>query len=185
MRVGNYRIINYLDDFIVISDTFESCQQVQSELIHLLISLGFSISWKKCTSPSQVTRYLGIDINSCDMTLSLLSDKLEKLSSELNIYGNRRRATKHQLQRLCGILSHCAKVVKGERTFPRRVIDLLKRLEEGNPRIHLSSEFRKDLKWWIDFASLFNEVSCCIEYNYGKGPQLFTDASQLGYGIHW
>ena len=88
MRGGNYRIINYLDDFIVILDTFESCQQVQSELIHLLISLGFIISWKKCTSQSQVTRFLGIDINSCNMTLSLPSDKLEKLSSELNLYGN-------------------------------------------------------------------------------------------------
>ena len=43
-----FRIINYLDDFMVIGDSFESCQHAQ---IGLLISLGFEVSWKRCTSP--------------------------------------------------------------------------------------------------------------------------------------
>ena len=177
-RRGDYRMINYLDDFIVIGKDFNSCQQAQMELISLLISLGFQISWKKCSSPSTLTRYLGIDV-----TMSLPKDKLSKLHSELLFFKDRRRATKHQLQRLCRILSHCAKVVKGARTFSRRVIDLLKGLSEGNPRVSLTYEFCQDLEWWSRFASTFNGISYCIEYNYGQGPEMFTDASFSGYGF--
>lgn len=36
------------------------------------------------------------------------------------------RASKRQVQHLCGILAHCAKVVKGGRTFSQQVINLLK-----------------------------------------------------------
>ena len=97
-RRGYTKVTNYLDDLIVIGDTFESCQWVQKELIHLLISLSFHISLKKCSSPSTNTRYLDIDINSLDMTLSLPSDKLAKLHQGLDFFRGRRRATKRQLQ---------------------------------------------------------------------------------------
>ena len=182
-RRGYMRIVNYLDDFIVLGDSFKACQEAQGVLIHLLISLGFYISWKKCTSPSSFTRYLGIDFDSTTMTISLPTDKMEKLHKELEFYDGRRRATKRQLQRLCGILSQCGKVVKGSRTFSRRVIDLLKNLSDGNPRVNLTEGFRKDLIWWKEFSQIFNGTICCISYNFGQGPELFTDASQMGYGI--
>ena len=183
-RRGYHLVVNYVDDFIVLGDSFESCQQAQLELISLLGSLGFQVSWKKCSSPSTITRYLGIDIDSVSMQLSLPEDKLVKLRAELFFFKNKICATKRQLQRLCGILSHCSKVIKGARTFSRRIVDLLKGLGDGNPRICLHAEFQKDMQWWRDFATIFNGVACCISYNYGQGPVLFTDASQTGYGIH-
>ena len=182
-RRGYLKVVNYLDDFIVIGNSFESCQEAQNMLIRLLISLGFYISWRKCTSPNTFTRYLGIDFDSISMTISLPSEKMEKLHQELNFFNGRRRATKRQIQRLCGILSQCGKVVKGARTFSRRVIDLLKGLSDGNPRITLTKGFCDDLEWWKEFSLLFNGTSCCVQYNFGEGPQLFTDASQNGYGI--
>ena len=182
-RRGFHRIVNYLDDFVVIGDTFESCQQAQNELIHLLISLGFYISWKKCTSPSSFTRYLGIDFDTDLMTISLPAGKLDKLHHELTFFESRRRATKRQLQRLCGILSQCARVIKGSRTFSRRIIDMLKNLAEGNPRVNLSQGFREDLLWWRQFAKVFNGTSFCIAYNYGQGPEMYSDSSKTGYGL--
>ena len=182
-RRGFTRIVNYLDDFIVLGSTFEECQQAQTQLISILLSLGFYISWKKCTSPSTITKYLGINFDSIRMELSLPPEKVEKLHSELTFFHGRHRATKRQLQRLAGILSHCAKVVKGARTFSRRIIDLLKGLNDGNPRITLSSDFRLDLEWWEKFAEIFNGTACSIEFNFGQGPELYTDASFSGYGL--
>ena len=180
-RRGYDRVINYLDDFIVIGDSFDQCQEVQQELIQLLGSLGFRVSWKKCSTPSTLTRYLGIIFDSESMKLSLPTDKLEKLHSELNFFKDLTRATKRQLQRLCGILSHCAKMVKGARTFSRRVIDLLKGLGDGNPRIYLSKGFKDDLTWWQKFASTFNGTIFSISYNYGDGICIYTDSSLSGY----
>ena len=72
------------------------------------------------------------------MELSLPKEKVCKLHKELESFEGRKKATKHQIQRLCGVLSHCCKVVKGARTFSHQAIDLLdllKGLEGENPRI--------------------------------------------------
>ena len=182
-RLGYLCVANYLDNFLVYGDTFQSCQAAQQALITLLGDLGFIISWKKCTTASTCVRYLGILRNSEEMSLSLPEDKLHKLHSELQFFTDRNRATKKQLQRLCGIIAHCSKVVRGGRTFSRRIIDLLSGLPDGNPRIRLSSEFKLDMVWWLQFSNTFNGKEFIIFPNEGDGPFVATDASLKGYGI--
>ena len=80
------KVVNYFDDFIVIGDSIDSCQDAQATLINLLISLGFYISWKKCTSPNTLTRYLGIDLDSNSTTISLPPGKMDKLHQEINFF---------------------------------------------------------------------------------------------------
>ena len=182
-RLGFTCVANYLDDFLVFGESFEECQDAQRTLITLLGDLGFIVSWKKCTTPSTCVRYLGIIIDSEEMCLSLPDDKLSKLHSELQFFAKRDRATKKQIQRLCGIIAHCSKVIRGGRTFSRRIIDLLAGLPDGNPRIRLSSNFKSDLDWWIQFAKTFNGKEFIIFPNVGDGPMFSTDASLKGYGL--
>ena len=182
-RLGFSCVANYLDDFLVFGKSFAQCQHAQSTLINLLGDLGFYVSWKKCSSLSTSVRYLGIIINSIEMSLSLPEDKLSKLHTELEFFQGRTRATKKQLQRLCGMISHCAKVVRGGRTFSRRIIDLLSGLGDGNPRIRLSEEFRLDIDWWQNFARQFNGKENIIFPNHGEGFHFETDACLQGYGI--
>ena len=163
--------------------SFQDCQKAQSTLITLLGELGFYVSWKKCASPSKQVRYLGIIIDSVSMCLSLPEDKLVKLTKELEFFRERTRASKKQIQRLCGIIAHCAKVIKGGRTFSRRIIDLLSGLKDGNARIRLSDDFKLDIEWWIQFAKDFNGKEYIIFPNLGDGFVFATDASLQGYGI--
>lgn len=181
-RRGYHGILNYIDDFICFGDSFVHCQEVQMKLINLLIRLGFHISWTKCSSPSKVTKYLGLWFDSTTMQVSLPNDKMEKLEKELRYFHQKERATRHQLQKLCGILSHCARVVHGGRIFTRRMCSLLKGLK-GNKRVRLNKGFKQDLQWWSDFAKTFNGTASIIKYNYGEGPWFATDASAQGYGV--
>ena len=181
-RRGYPNVVNYLDDFMVFGNSWSECQKAQLTLINLLVSLGFEVAWKKCTSPSQQCVYLGIIFDSTTMEISLPEYKLCKLHHELSFFKGRDRATKRQLQRLCGTLAHCSKVVRGGRTFSRRIIDLLCALPDGNPRISLSNEFKLDLQWWTDFAETFNGTACVIVDNYGCGPTIYSDSSLTGYG---
>ena len=48
-------------------------------VINTLRYLGFQISWAKVTPPSQVCRFLGLEIDSNEMEIRLALDKLEKL----------------------------------------------------------------------------------------------------------
>ena len=182
-RLGYKHVINYIDDFLVYGSTYQECQETQTVLIHLLGQLGFYVSWKKCTSPSRRIKYLGIIFYSVTMELSVPEDKLLKLSQEMSFFRDRTRASKRQIQKLCGILSHCSKVIRGGRTFSRRVIDLLKGLPEGNPRIRITSEFRKDLDWWDSFASIFNGKEKVLQQRSTTQPVVYTDSCLKGYGL--
>lgn len=175
-------IANYLDDFILFGSSFEQCQFFQRVLIRLLCSLGFHISWHKCTSPSQTVRYLGIIFDSNRLELRLPLDKLQLLREELLYFRGKRRATRHQLQRLCGLVAHASKLVRGGRTFSRRLIDKLATLTD-NRRVRLGPDFVLDIEWWLQFAYRFNGITKRVLFNSGDGICCYTDASLSGYGM--
>lgn len=158
-RRGIHKIFQNLDDFIVFGDTWQECQRAQKILIHLLISLGFRISWDKCSSPSLEIVYLGVIFDSLRMELRMPPKKLFKLRCELQFFRNKARCTKKQLQKLCGRIAHISKVVKGGRTFSQRLIEKLKGLSLGNPCIRLPREFQCDISWWLNFMDRFNGSS--------------------------
>lgn len=183
IRRGVHRILNYLDDYIIIGDTFEECRDSQQMFIRLLRSLGFGISWKKCSSPCKVVEYLGINFDSTIMESSIPENKMDRLHQEIKFCMHRKRCTKRQLQRLCGIIAHVAKIVRGGRIFSRRLLDKLKGLGEGNPRICLSESFQLDIDWWLGFAHQFNGKSMIPIENSKSQIWLATDSSQIGYGL--
>lgn len=76
----NMLLVNYLDDFIHVSNSFDECLQDQTKLISFLRYLGFQISWTKVSPPSTSPTYLGIIIDSDAMELRLPEGKMEKMS---------------------------------------------------------------------------------------------------------
>lgn len=174
-RRGFTSSLVYLDDFLVLGRDRQECSDAQITLIGILRSLGFYIAWKKCVTPTQSITYLEIEFNSVNMSVSLPKDKMQRLLQEIEFFVDKSRASKRQVQRLCGILAHCAKVVKGGRTFSQRVINLLKGWPVGRKRIRLSTEFKYDIFWWKCFAENFNGKNLMVKFNYGQGPSFYTD----------
>lgn len=82
-RKGYDLIIVYLDDFLIISESKEVCAEALNILIQLLQKLGFMIHWGKVVDPTTCITFLGIDLNSVSMTLSLPEEKLLLLQQEL------------------------------------------------------------------------------------------------------
>ena len=122
--IYNIQAVNYFDDFIVIGATLEEATWAQKVVIKILRYLGFYISWGKVTPPSQVRRYLGLDIDSIKMKIRLPEDKLEKLINLLKQYVGKSTISKKELESLGGLLAHCSHVVDGGRTHSRRFYDL-------------------------------------------------------------
>ena len=184
-RRGMLTVINYLDDFWMCAPSFEECYVIQNTMIQLLISLGFSINWSKCCGPVQVIKYLGLNFDSVKLSVTLPEDKLKKLDNELTFFKGRKRASRKQIQKLCGILANAARVVRGGRTHSRRLIEILRGLpSRGNPRLKLDSEFQKDIDWWFNFTRDFNGAATMIKYNFGNGPYMVSDSSKSGYGFY-
>ena len=181
VNASGYYCANYLDDFLVLGKTFQECQQAQLLLHKTLRSLGFYIAYKKVRSPARVQVYLGVEIDTVNMELRLPQEKLDKLYVELDFFKDRTRASKKQLQRLCGVLSHCATLVKGGRTFSHRVIGMLKRFAGKTRYVSLSKSFHADLEWWVKFSKWFNGSAKIIRDNQ-QVSVVYSDASGSGFG---
>ena len=130
--------------------------------------------------PAQSVDYLGIQIDTVAMQLSLPPDKLTNLNNVVLEFSVKTRATKKELQVLAGHLSHAATVVSGGRTFSRRVINVIKRLPDSHVKVPLPSWFFDDIKWWCAFLKLFNGKAAIVS----QTPSVYiaTDSSMSGFG---
>lgn len=184
VREGAGEVVNYLDDFCLVARDFESGCAAQAVLMAILRRLGFYISFPKVTSPATKTRFLGIDIDTVALEMTLPEDKLVKMTSALVALEGRKRATRIQLERLAGLLAHCAKVVRGGRTFCRRIYDAVNAVAKPHYKVRLSGGFHEDRKWWLDFARRFNGKAKIIG-RHTPYVSTYSDASGGGFGtIH-
>ena len=135
LRRGFHLIVVYLDDFLIIGKSKEECQAAYDCLSALLLDLGFELSSTKLVPPTQCLTFLGVEICSRTLTLSLPAPKLEELRALVASFLSKKRATKRQLQHLAGKLNWACKVVYGGRTFLRRVLDLMNTLPRPGSRV--------------------------------------------------
>ena len=174
-----------MDDFLVIESTRERCQEAHDILLDLLQKLGFVINFDKVVGPCQDITFLGIQISATERTLSLPQGRLTELQELLKVWTFKKKATKRELQQLIGKLSWAAKVVRGGRTFLRRLIDLMCKLKQKHHHTRLIAEARADLSWWSDFMAVFNGTVHFVDDVPVPAADFSTDASNEGGGAFY
>ena len=179
---GYDRVYGYLDDFLIMEKDVPTCWKTLYVLMGLLRRFGFYINYKKLISPTKCIRYLGINLSSVDMKLYLPDDKLLNLQNLIEEFLLLKRCTKKQLQSLVGVLSHCSTIIRGGRTFSRRAINLINTVEGQNDKLVLDANFVDDLKWWKNFAVMFNGSATVIDIRFDNCLTMYADASMLGFG---
>ena len=182
-RAGYSNCVNYLDDFCIWEDTREECAAAQRALIRILRHLGFYVSFKKCTPPATCKRFLGIDIDSVERELRLPEDKVVRVKKLVKKFSDAKRATKDQIDELAGLLAHCSKVVRGGRTFCRRIYDLAASTRNRYAKLTLTEAFRDDIRWWRDFMPHFNGKAKLFDPS-DSVIAIYSDASYYGYGAY-
>lgn len=145
-------VLAYLDDFLVIGRDYTECSQGYNTLIQLLQQLGFDVNMDKCVPPCQKLTYLGVEICTVSRTLGLNAEKTLNLISKLNLqrWQHKKSATKRELQQLIGKLNWAPRVIRGGRTFLRRLIDLMGSVKRNSHHVRLNGHARADLAWWAD-----------------------------------
>lgn len=162
-KKGYGRMVAYMDDFLVMSDSFDDCCTMLSVLLTLVRKLGFAVNYNKVVDPTQCLTFLGVEVNSVTGTLSLPLEKLSDLRCTLNDFVGRNRVSKRQLQSILGSLNWAGSVVQGGRVFTRRLIDLCNTLKKPGDRVKLSMEAKADIAWWRNFIEVFNGKAVFID----------------------
>ena len=177
---GACKVVNYLDDFLIIAGSEEECLAARDVVTSVITLLGFNVSWKKVTSLSQVTTFLGITIDSVNMELSLPQAKVDKLKLCIETLIAKGSASKKELECIGGLVSHCSYVVRGGRTFSRRIFDLSASYSRASKAIPLDGSILADLEWWLKFCDCFNGKACII-CDLHPVP-MYSDSSFQGFG---
>ena len=144
-RAG-FKCLSYLDDFLLIADTADTCRQAQFYLIRVLIKLGFAVNWTKLVGATQRVQFLGLIIDSALQHIELPADKLEKLISLALDYVTRQKVTKRELQVLAGHMTFAARAIYGARPFARLFIDVVNTLRRSHYKFRLTPIYKSELR---------------------------------------
>lgn len=179
-RMGFANIRVYLDDFIIIENSFDECLNTMNILLDLLRKLGFHINWGKVEGPTQDITFLGIRIDSVNMCIGIPRGKIVQIKNSLSTFCSRVRASKRQLQSLVGKLSWVARVMPAGRIYLRSLMGGIKLLKQPQHKTMLTSEMRLDLQWWGEAMVCLNDTFPIKDNR--PVTSLVTDACTMGCG---
>ena len=190
-KFGVHNIVKVLDDFLILETSEIDCNTSLKKFKMIMGLLGIPLVEEKTSrSATQDITFLGVRLNSKEMTAELPQDKLESYSTDVQNFLVKPIATLRGLQQIIGKLQFATSVIPIGKPFLRRLIDLTKGLKK-NSSIKMTTSARTDLQMWAVFLQHYNGKSVII-----KNPKvdnqkihLLSDASDLGfagtYGGHW
>ena len=180
---GFMNIVCYCDDFLIIASSKEECRRTMIQLIQTLRKLGFAINYDKVIGPAQVIVFLGIEINTISMAVSLPQNKLDDIKLCLVRTSQKHKISKRALQSLIGQLSWAAQVIQGGKFYLRRLLDRMCTLRRPTHRTRLTKEMCLDLNWWIQFMSSFNGLRKMVDPR--PHTAISIDACKQAAGGHY
>ena len=178
MRQKGFKVINYVDDFVGVA-TPDVARRSYDALRQLMRQLGLDVSAKKLVSPATSAVCLGVNIDTVDATISIPQEKLGHITAMVHEWSKKQFCTKRHLQSLLGNLLYIHKCVRPSRIFVNRMLELLRQNYDAT-RITLTPEFKRDIRWFMQFLARYNGTS----YFDHKPPDHTTelDACLVGLG---
>ena len=173
------RIHQYLDDWLLRAPSPEICLQHTQTLLDLCRELGWVVNMAKSELvPSQVFNFVGYRFD-------LISGRVLPTQEKLRFIKSLPRCTVRQFMSLIGLLTATEKQVSSGRLHMRPLQWHLKRhwhvpevLEKVIP---VPQSLHPHLDWWLDENNVLNGQ---LLHPLQHAVQLFTDASNEGWGAH-
>ena len=113
-----------------------------------------------------------------------MNDKLQAIYDECVRVRKSKYLSKRSFQSLLGKLLYIQKCVKPSRIFVNRVLALFRQNSHSN-RIHLTSDFYKDIDWFLTFLPSYNGISFIRKNAVDPNLALYLDACLTGMGAVW
>ena len=168
----------YLDDLVIVSHDRHTAQRDFQAARQLLRDLALPEATDKAQEPAQVIRWLGININTTEMSLSIPEDKLRQVLETVRKYEKARSVSKKTLQSILGLLLHVAKCVRPARLFVSRLLEAL-RAATGT-YVNVNADMRADFRWFLEFGTQWNGKSYIPEV--APNRDIYVDACLSGIG---
>ena len=156
LREDGVLLVIYIDDIILLADDPQTLITYIHKATTLLKSLGFTIhEGKSLFTPSQRVAFLGFVLDSITMTVSMKSDKAEKVKTAIGQLLRKARPQIREVASVVGLMVSCFPGVKYAPLFYRALendkTDALKQTGwNHDEHMQISDLAKKDLSWWLE-----------------------------------
>ena len=155
MVKAGHHCLAYMDDFCGAAASFDEAVAAFVEFERLTAQLGLKLAPDKCAFPAKAMDWLGFYFDASDLSVTIPPDKLKEVTDLSRSWLFKKRATRHDLQVLTGKLMFISHCVLPARKFMSRILSAL-RSSPQKGSIYVSCELRRDVRWFVDFASACN-----------------------------
>ena len=145
----------YLDDYCGAAPTRAAAQADYKAFLALADRLGLVLASQKCMPPTTNLEWLGFELDSVSMTLTIPTAKLRDILEECTAWMSRKSASKKDIQSLVGRLVHIAKCIKPARRFISRILRTLAQAPDSG-QTWISNAFKADVGWFLQYAKHAN-----------------------------
>ncbi|KZR97528.1 Uncharacterized protein APZ42_007543, partial [Daphnia magna] len=184
LRALGIRLIIYLDDILILGSSHDEASRHLKVTIDLLQSVGFLISWEKSVLfPAQTIEFLGLNIDSRVLTLSLPPAKVDSIIALCDSLLKADQVKLRDIAKILGNFSWSIPTVPfaqgHSRLLQQFYIRSMHYSRDLNQLVTLSPEACLDLQWWVDHLRQSNGkaiLPSCPDLS------IFADASLQGWG---
>ena len=105
----------------------------------------------------------------------------------LQVALDQKRWSLKQLQAIAGKLNWASMVVRGGRSYLRRLLDVMKPLKSNRHKVQASKGMKEDLRWWKDFLEVFNgkRVVRAFPMVHAASVDACTEGGGVAWGKSW
>ena len=168
---------------LLMSQTINGLKAARDTLIFLLQSLGFVINLQKSVLvPLQKIEFLGLEIDSVRMTLTLPQEKVKKLRLKCQKLISKPWTTLWEVTSLLGSICSTAQAVLPVmlqiRFLQQQQIEAIRNNSSYQSVIHLNHDSIQELQWW------FNNLEICngrLIVSPTSKKVIQSDASKKGW----
>ncbi len=161
LREVGVRILNYLDDWLIIAQSREQLGDHRDLVLRHLSQLGLRVNWEKSKlSPVQRISFLGVELDSVSMTARLTEERALAVLNCLSSFRGRNVVPLKQFQRLLGHMASAAAITALGLLHMRPLQHWLHSRvprwawRRGTLRVGISQQCRRSLSPWTDLAFL-------------------------------
>ena len=186
---GTAPLWNYLDDFWTCGPPTpnDTCYHNLDVMLGTCSDMGFTTNPAKTVLPTTSLVLLGVELDTVSQEIRIDPARLTEITYLLEHWSTKRRCTKRQLQSLIGKLHFICNVCRPGRTFLRRMINVLCKVQHPTHHPHLNRAFHNDLLWWRIFLPSWN--GCSFFYDdkslSSSHLELYTDARHFGFRAYF
>ena len=189
LRRQGMRGVIYIDDKLTVASSYELCLFWEKKVKDLFFRAGWVFKpGKRSGNPSQVCRFLGLDLDTRDLTFNIPMDKIENIEGRAKELLRRKFNKVRVLASFIGMLQS-VRLATGPivSVMTRSLYYLVNNAKRWESFVRFDELARKELQWWLEnirevakFPMSGSLTTVAAKYE----AEVASDGSGIGYFVY-